>query len=221
MAISLQKGGNVSLSKEAPGLNQVKIGLGWDVRVTDGQPHDLDASVFLVAANGKVRSDADFIFYNQMCFPRGSATYNPPEGTSGARLQSRKPDNVIAHTGDNTTGEGEGDDEMILVALNLVPPDIQKIVVIVTIHDAAARGNQNFGQVSSAFIRIVDINGVADYVKGGTEIARFDLAEDASTNTALIFGELYRHGNEWKFRAVSEGSSGGLAALAKNYGVNL
>ena len=191
MAISLQKGGNISLSKESPGLNKVKVGLGWDVRVTDGADYDLDASAFLLSESGKVRSSADFIFYNQL----------------------KSADGSVVHTGDNRTGEGEGDDEEILVTLNSVPADVQKIAFVVTIHDAEKNG-QNFGQISSAFIRIVNLDNNA-------EIARFDLSEDASTNTAINFGELYRHGGEWKFRAVGEGSSGGLSALAKNYGVSL
>ena len=191
MAISLSKGGNVSLSKTTPGLNKIKIGLGWDVRVTDGAGYDLDASAFLLSESGKVRSSADFIFYNQL----------------------KSADGSVIHTGDNQTGEGEGDDEEILVTLNSVTPDIQKITFVVTIHDAE-KNNQNFGQISSAFIRIVNN-------ENNEEIARFDLSEDASTNTAMIFGELYRHSGEWKFRAVGEGSSGGLAALAKNFGVDL
>ena len=176
MAISLQKGGNVSLSKEAPGMQKMLIGLGWDVRATDGADFDLDGSAFLLNASGKVRSDADFIFYNR-------------------------------------TGEGEGDDETIIVELNKVPADVEKIAVAVTIHDAAARG-QNFGQVSSAFIRCVNQDN-------GTEIARFDLSEDASVETAMIFGEIYRHNGEWKFKAIGQGFKGGLGPLAKNYGVNI
>lgn len=191
MAISLTKGGNVSLSKASPGLNKIKVGLGWDVRVTDGADYDLDASAFLLSESGKVRSTADFIFYNQLKTADGSVT----------------------HTGDNRTGAGEGDDEEILVSLNSVASDVNKIVFVVTIHDAEAN-NQNFGQISTAFIRIVNNDN-------NEEIARFDLSEDASTNTAMIFGELYRHGGEWKFRAVGEGSSGGLGALAKTYGINL
>jgi tellurium resistance protein TerD len=191
MAISLTKGGNISLSKTTPGLNKVKVGLGWDVRVTDGTDFDLDASAFLLSGTGKIRSSADFIFYNQ--------------------LQSA--DGSVVHTGDNRTGEGEGDDEEILVTLNSVAADVQKITFVVTIHDADKNG-QNFGQISTAFIRIVNSDD-------NEEIARFDLSEDASTNTAMIFGELYRHSGEWKFRAVGEGSSGGLAALAKNFGVQL
>ena len=191
MAISLQKGGNVSLSKEAPGMQKMLIGLGWDVRATDGADFDLDGSAFLLNASGKVRSDADFIFYNQ------------PKSADGS----------VVHTGDNRTGEGEGDDETIIVELNKVPADVEKIAVAVTIHDAEARG-QNFGQVSSAFIRCVNQDN-------GTEIARFDLSEDASVETAMIFGEIYRHNGEWKFKAIGQGFKGGLGPLAKNYGVKI
>ena len=191
MAISLQKGGNVSLSKEAPGLTKMLIGLGWDVRATDGADFDLDGSAFLLNANGKVRSDADFIFYNQ------------PKSDNGA----------VVHQGDNRTGEGEGDDEVIEVNLAAVPADVEKIAITVTIHDADAR-KQNFGQVSSAFIRCVNPNG-------NVEIARFDLSEDASVETAMIFGEIYRHNGEWKFKAIGQGFKGGLGALAQHFGVNI
>lgn len=191
MAISLQKGGNVSLSKEAPGLTKMLIGLGWDVRATDGADFDLDGSAFLLNANGKVRSDADFIFYNQ------------PKSDNGA----------VVHQGDNRTGEGEGDDEVIEVDLAAVPADVEKIAITVTIHDADAR-KQNFGQVSSAFIRCVNPNG-------NVEIARFDLSEDASVETAMIFGEIYRHNGEWKFKAIGQGFKGGLGALAQHFGVNI
>ncbi len=191
MAISLQKGGNTSLSRTNPGLNRIRVGLGWDVRVTSGDAFDLDASAFLLGESGKIRSSADFIFYNQLKSSCGS----------------------VEHTGDNRTGEGDGDDETINVMLNSVPADVQKIAFTVTIHDQEGRG-YNFGQVSSAFVRIVDD-------ANNEEMARFDLSEDASTNTAMIFGELYRHNGEWKFRAVGEGFTGGLEALAKNYGVNL
>ena len=191
MAISLQKGGNVSLSKEAPGLTKMLIGLGWDVRATDGADFDLDGSAFLLNASGKVRSDADFIFYNQ------------PKSDNGA----------VAHQGDNRTGAGEGDDEVIEVNLSAVPADVDKIAITVTIHDADAR-KQNFGQVSSAFIRCVNPNG-------NVEIARFDLSEDASVETAMIFGEIYRHNGEWKFKAIGQGFKGGLGALAQHFGVNV
>lgn len=191
MAISLQKGGNVSLSKEAPSMSKMIIGLGWDVRATDGADFDLDGSAFLLNESGKVRSDADFIFYNQ----------------------SKSADGSVEHTGDNRTGEGDGDDEQIIIDLGKVPTDVQKIAISVTIHDAEARG-QNFGMVSSAFIRCINADG-------NSEIARFDLSEDASVETAMIFGEVYRHNGEWKFKAIGQGFKGGLGPLAKNYGVNV
>lgn len=191
MAISLSKGGNVSLTKEDPGLESITVGLGWDARSTDGQPFDLDASCFMLGANGKVRSDSDFIFYNNL----------------------KSPDGSVAHTGDNRTGEGEGDDESINVDLFKVPADVTRLVIAVTIHEADAR-KQNFGAVSNAFIRVVNS-------KTNKEIARFDLSEDASTNTAMIFGEVYRHNNEWKFKAVAQGYDGGLGPLAKSFGVNV
>jgi tellurium resistance protein TerD len=190
MSISIAKGGNVSLSKEAPGLTKILIGLGWDARATDGADFDLDASAFLLAESGKVRSDSDFIFYNQL----------------------KSSDGSVEHTGDNLTGEGEGDDEAIKVDLGRVPAEIQRIAVAVTIHDADNR-RQNFGMVQNAFIRVVNDSD-------NKEIARYDLSEDYSTETALIFGEVYRHGAEWKFRAVGQGFQGGLAPLARNYGVN-
>jgi tellurium resistance protein TerD len=191
MAISLQKGGNISLSKEAPGMKKMTVGLGWDVRATDGAGFDLDASVFLLNSTGKVRSDADFIFYNQ---PRSA-------------------DGSIQHTGDNRTGEGEGDDESISIELDKVPSDIEKISVCVTIHEAEAR-KQNFGMVSSAYVRCVNADS-------NVEVARFDLSEDASVETAMIFGEIYRHGSEWKFKAIGQGFAGGLGPLARNFGVNI
>lgn len=191
MAISLQKGGNVSLSKEAPSMSKMIIGLGWDVRATDGAAFDLDGSAFLLNAEGKVRSDADFIFYNQ----------------------SKSADGSVEHTGDNRTGDGDGDDEQIVIDLGKVPADVSKIAVSVTIHEAESRG-QNFGMVSSAFIRCVNADG-------NTEIARFDLSEDASVETAMIFGEVYRHNGEWKFKAIGQGFKGGLGPLAKHYGVNI
>ncbi|ABG15944.1 chemical-damaging agent resistance protein C [Yersinia pestis] len=190
MGVSLSKGGNVSLSKEAPTMTNVLIGLGWDARSTDGQDFDLDASAFLLTANGKVRNDADFIFYNNL----------------------KSSDGSVMHTGDNRTGEGEGDDESLKIKLPLIPADVDKIVFVVTIHDAQAR-RQSFGQVANAFIRLVnDDNGV--------EIARYDLSEDASTETAMLFGELYRHNAEWKFRAVGQGYAGGLSSVCAQYGIN-
>lgn len=190
MAISLTKGGNVNLSKEAPGLTNVLVGLGWDARATDGAAFDLDASAFMVKADGKVRSDADFIFYNQKVSVDGS----------------------VEHTGDNLTGQGDGDDESVKIDLTKVPAEIERVVFAVTIHEAQAR-NQSFGQVSKAYIRVVNASG-------GTEIARFDLSEDASTNTAMIFGEIYRAGSEWKFKAIGQGFNQGLGALAGNFGVS-
>ncbi|MFD3599765.1 TerD family protein, partial [Streptomyces sp. NPDC058656] len=161
MGVSLAKGGNVSLSKEAPGLTAVLVGLGWDVRTTTGTDYDLDASALLLNEAGKVASDTQFVFYNNLTSPDGS----------------------VEHTGDNLTGEGEGDDEVIKVNLAGVPADVTRIVFPVSIHDAENRG-QSFGQVRGAFIRIVN-------QAGGAEIARYDLSEDAATETAMVFGELY------------------------------
>jgi tellurium resistance protein TerD len=191
MAVSLSKGGNVSLNKEAPGLKAILIGLGWDARSTDGADFDLDASAFLLNSGGKVRNGQDFIFYNNL----------------------KSSDGSVEHTGDNLTGEGEGDDEAIKVNLEKVPGEIERIAVSVTIHEAEAR-RQNFGMVSNAFIRVVNQSD-------NKEIARFDLSEDMSTETAMIFGEIYRHNNEWKFKAVGQGYSGGLGALAKGFGVQI
>jgi tellurium resistance protein TerD len=191
MAISLQKGGNVNLSKEAPGLTKTIVGLGWDTRSTDGAAFDLDGAVFLCNASGKVRSDADFVFYNNLKSADGSVT----------------------HSGDNLTGAGEGDDETVTIELDKVPADVDKIVFAVTIHDADAR-KQNFGQVSKAFVRCINATGNA-------EIARYDLSEDGSTEAAMIFGEVYRAGADWKFRAIGQGFKGGLGPLATNYGVNV
>jgi tellurium resistance protein TerD len=191
MGVSLSKGGNVSLSKSDPGLRRILIGLGWDTRETAGADFDLDASLFMVGAGGRVRSDQDFIFYNNL----------------------RSADGSVEHTGDNLTGVGEGDDESIRVSLDTVPAEIDKLAVTVTIHDAEAR-RQSFGQVDNAFIRIVNEDN-------NNEIVRYDLSEDASTETAMIFGEVYRHGGEWKFRAVGQGYTGGLGPLARNFGVNV
>lgn len=190
MAISLSKGGNISLAKEAPGMSNVLVGLGWDPRATDGAEFDLDASVFMLNASGKARQDSDFIFYGHPASPCGA----------------------VVHQGDNRTGEGEGDDEQVIVKLNDVPADVDKLAIVVTIHDADRRG-QSFGQVGNAYIRIVDNDS-------GTEVARYDLSEDASMETAMVFGELYRHDGSWKFKAVGQGYSGGLAAAAATYGLN-
>ncbi|MEV0775981.1 TerD family protein [Streptomyces sp. NPDC050428] len=191
MGVSLSKGGNVSLSKEAPGLTAVLVGLGWDARSTTGADFDLDASALLVNAAGKVPSDQHFIFYNNL----------------------KSPDGSVEHTGDNLTGEGEGDDESLKVNLAGVPADVDKIVFPVSIHEAESRG-QSFGQVRNAFIRVVNQDG-------GAELARYDLTEDASTETAMVFGELYRNGAEWKFRAVGQGYASGLAGIATDFGVGV
>lgn len=191
MSISLTKGGNISLSKTDPSLKNILVGLGWDARPTDGTDFDLDASAFLVKEDGKVRSDGDFIFYNQTKSSCGS----------------------VEHTGDNRTGAGDGDDESLIVLLDKVPPEIQRVIFTVTIHDADQR-KQNFGQVSKAYVRIVNKDS-------DQEITRYDLSEDASIETAMIFGEIYRHSGEWKFKAVGQGFAGGLGALARQYGINV
>ncbi|MDR0281577.1 MAG: TerD family protein [Paucimonas sp.] len=191
MAVSLSKGGNVSLTKEVPGLSEVIVGLCWDPRVTDGSEFDLDASVFITGENGKVLSDAGFIFYNNK--------------TSA--------DGAVEHMGDNRSGQGDGDDEQVTVKLAVLPAEVKKLVFAVTIHDAEARA-QSFGQVSNACIRVVN---KAD----GKEIARYDLSEDASGETAMIFGELYRHNDEFKFKAIGQGFAGGLKPLAEAHGVSI
>jgi tellurium resistance protein TerD len=191
MAISLQKGGNLSLSKTDPSLREVLVGLGWAARSSDGADFDLDASLFMVQDNGKVRGDHDFIFYNQL------------KSTCGA----------VEHTGDNKTGAGEGDDEALKIRLADVPAAIARLVIAVTIHEAGQR-RQNFGMVQDAFVRIVNL-------ETNSEIVRFDLSEDYSTETAMIFAEIYRYNGEWKFRAVGQGYAGGLAALAIQHGVEI
>ncbi|CAB3968823.1 tellurium resistance protein TerE [Burkholderia cenocepacia] len=191
MAVSLSKGGNVSLSKEAPGLSEIVVGLGWDPRVTDGTEFDLDASIFVTGENGKVLNDASFIFYNN----------------------KKSADGSIEHLGDNRSGQGDGDDEQVNVKLAGLAADVKKLVFAVTIHDSEAR-KQSFGQVSNAYIRVVN---KAD----SKEIARYDLSEDASTETAMIFGELYRHNDEFKFKAIGQGFTGGLKPLAEAHGVSI
>ena len=191
MSVSLNKGGNVSLTKIAPALTSVSIGLGWDTRTTSGADFDLDASALVCGADRRVLSDQHFVFYNNL----------------------RSPDGSVEHTGDNLTGEGEGDDETINVELSLVPAHVERIVFPVSIHDADVR-RQSFGQVLNAFIRVVDR-------VTGAEVTRYDLSEDASSETAMIFGELYRHSGEWKFRAVGQGYASGLAGIARDYGVNV
>lgn len=192
MGISLAKGQKISLSKTNPGLNKVVVGIGWDVNMYDtGGDFDLDASAFLLGANGKVTSQNDFIFYSQKNHPSGA----------------------VEHLGDNLTGAGEGDDEQIKVNLSLVPADIERIAFSVTIYEADARG-QNFGMVSNSFIRIYN-------EETGEEILRYDLGEDFSIETAAIFGELYKNNGEWKFNAIGSGFQGGLAAICNNYGINV
>ncbi|MFI1394154.1 TerD family protein [Streptomyces sp. NPDC020681] len=191
MGVSLSKGGNVSLSKEAPGLTAVVVGLGWDVRSTTGTDFDLDASALLVDAGGKVLTDQHFVFFNNL----------------------KSPDGSVEHTGDNLTGEGEGDDEQLKVNLAGVPAEVDKIVFPVSIHEGESR-QQSFGQVRNAFIRVVN-------QAGGAELARYDLSEDASTETAMVFGELYRNAAEWKFRAVGQGYASGLRGIAQDFGVNI
>jgi tellurium resistance protein TerD len=191
MSVSLSKGGNVSLTKQAPGLTAALVGLGWDARTTSGADFDLDASALLVDTSGRVLSDQHFVFFNNLTSPDGS----------------------VEHTGDNLTGEGEGDDEAIKVDLARVPAEVDKIVFTVSIYDADNR-RQSFGQVRNAYIRVVN---QAD----NAEITRYDLSEDASTETAMIFGEVYRNGAEWKFRAVGQGYESGLAGIARDFGVNI
>lgn len=192
MAISLQKGQKVDLTKGNPNLSKIVVGLGWDTNKYDGgADFDLDAAAFLLGANGKVIRDEDFVFYNNLKHDSGS----------------------VLHMGDNLTGEGEGDDEQIKVDLSKVPSNIEKISFTVTIHEADSR-HQNFGQVSNAFIRIVDETT-------NREIIRYDLGEDFSVETAVVVGELYRRGGEWKFNAIGSGFKGGLAALGRNFGVNV
>ena len=191
MGVSLTKGGNVSLTKEAPGLTAVAVGLGWDARTTTGVEFDLDASAIACGTDKRVLSDQHGIFFNNLRSPEGS----------------------IEHTGDNLTGEGDGDDEVINVDLAGTPPNIDSIVFPVSIYDADAR-SQSFGQVRNAYIRVVNR-------ANGSEIARYDLSEDASTETAMVFGELYRNGADWKFRAVGQGYASGLAGIARDFGVNV
>ena len=177
--------------RKNPELDEILIGLGWDVRATDGRDFDLDASAFLLGPSGKVRSDADFCFYNNL------------NAAGGA----------VVHQGDNRTGAGDGDDEQVKIVLSKMPADIDKVAIVVTIHEGERNG-QSFGQVANAFIRLVN-------EKTGREVVRYDLSEDASVETAMILGEVYRHGTDWKFRAVGQGYKGGLGPLAMNYGVNV
>lgn len=191
MGISLVKGGNLSLTKAAPGMTAVTVGLGWDARTTTGATFDLDASALGLGSDDTVLSDAYFIFFNQ----------------------KRSPEGAIEHKGDNRTGEGGGDDEVIAIDLAAAPDTLTKVVFLASIYEAEANG-VTFGQVRNAYIRVVNSDD-------GSELARYDLSEDASVETAMVFGELYRHNTEWKFRAIGQGYSTGLAGIAKDYGVNL
>lgn len=192
MAVSLVKGQKVDLTKGNPGLCKLTVGLGWDVnKYSGGSAFDLDAEAFLLGLSGKVSSDADFIFYGNLKHSSGG----------------------VEHLGDNLTGEGEGDDEQIVVDLSMIPASVEKIAFTVTIYDADTR-SQNFGQVENAFIRIVDQTN-------NTELVRYDLCEDFSIETAIVFAELYRHNGEWKFNAIGSGFSGGLKDICLNYGVNV
>ena len=183
MTINLTKGGNVSLTQEAPGLTDIRVGLGWDEQAGTGDEFDLDASVFMLGTNDKLLSDQHFVFFNNL----------------------RSPDGSVSHSGDNLTGQGDGDDEVVTVNLPTVPLGVARVVFVVTIYEAPERG-QNFGQVRNAFIRVVDDST-------GAELVRYDLSEDFAVEDAVIFGELYRRGDEWKFRAVGQGHTGGLTGL--------
>lgn len=192
MSIVLKKGQKIDLTKGNPSLTKITVGLGWDTNAYDGgYDFDLDASVFMVGKSGRVENDEDFIFYNNLRHPSGS----------------------VEHTGDNRTGEGDGDDEAIKVDLKKIPDYIDKIAFTVTIYDAKAR-NQNFGQVSNSYVRVVDENN-------GSEVLRYDLGEDFSIETAIVVCEIYRYNGEWKFNAIGSGFEGGLEALCKNYGLNV
>ena len=192
MPVNLQKGQKVSLTKGNPGLKKVVVGLGWDVNAFDtGGDFDLDAAAFLLGDSGKVTGSEDFVFYGNLKHPSGS----------------------VEHMGDNLTGAGEGDDEQIRIDLSLVPANVTKIAFTATIYEAEAR-RQNFGQVSNAFVRIYN-------EETGEELLRYDLGEDFSIETAAVFGELYKNGDEWKFNAIGSGYQGGLAALCANFGVEV
>jgi len=192
MSVSLSKGGRVSLSKEAPGLTKIKIGLGWDTNATDtGLDFDLDASLFMLDANGKVPDDSDFIFFNNL----------------------KSKDGSVEHEGDNLTGEGDGDDEVIAVDLSKVNAKYNSLAITVTIHESEAR-RQNFGQVSNAFVRVIDASN-------SKELAIFELDEDFSSETAILFGTLYRKNGEWRFKAEGSGFNNGLAGFCGLYGINI
>ncbi|MHA7304370.1 TerD family protein [Arthrobacter sp. TMN-49] len=190
-SLTLSKGNNLSLTKADPGLSKAVVGLGWDPRTTSGEAFDLDASALLIGQNGKVRSNDDFIFYNQLEAKDGS----------------------VKHLGDNRTGEGDGDDEQILIDLGTVSADIDRVIIVVSIDQADAR-RQNFGQVRDAYCRVVNQDNDA-------EIVRYDLSEDAASETTMVFAEIYRHSAEWKFRAVGQGYASGLHGIATDYGIAL
>lgn len=191
MAIQLSKGQRVDLTKNDPTLQKIGIGLGWDVKQFDGgQDYDLDASAFLLNASGKCRTELDFIFYNNL----------------------KSVDGSVVHAGDNRTGEGDGDDEFVSINLSKVPQDVDKVAITVTIHDAELR-RQNFGQISNAYVRLVNEDT-------GAEVLRYDLGEDFSVETAVVFCEVYRQANDWKFNAVGSGYQGGLQSLVNAYGLD-
>ena len=197
MPINLTKGQKVDLTKGNPGLKKIMVGLGWDVNQFDsGADFDLDAAAFLLGENGKVLKDEDFVFYNNL------------DGRNGA----------VVHKGDNLTGEGEGDDEVILIDFTKVPDEIKKIAITVTIHEAVQRG-QNFGQVSNAYVRVARRSNKDDMT--GIEELKYDLMEEFSIETAIVVCEIYRHGNDWKFNAVGSGYQGGLEALCRSFGINV
>jgi tellurium resistance protein TerD len=191
VGVSLSKGGNVSLTKAAPNLTAVIVGLGWDARTTTGGDFDLDASALLTNTQGKVANDSNFVFFNNL----------------------KSPDGSVEHTGDNLTGEGAGDDEQVRVNLAGLPAEAARVVFPVSIYAGDTSG-QTFGQVRNAFIRVVNQSD-------NSELARYDLSEDASTETAMVFGEIYRNGADWKFRAVGQGYASGLAGIARDFGVNV
>ncbi len=190
-SLTLSKGSNLSLTKADPGLERALIGLGWDPRTTSGDPFDLDASALLLGTNGKVRSNDDFIFYNQLSTKDGS----------------------VVHQGDNRTGQGDGDDEQILIDLSILPDDVDRVVIVVSIDQAEAR-HQNFGQVRDAYCRVVNQDTDA-------EVVRYDLSEDAAAETCMIFSEIYRNRGEWKFRAIGQGYASGLHGVATDFGIAL
>ena len=192
MSIKLVKGEKIDLTKGNASLKKITIGLGWDTnKYSGGLTFDLDTSAFLVGSNGKTNHDEDFIFYNNL------------EGRNKS----------VIHKGDNRTGEGEGDDEQIFVDFSKIPDDVDKIAITVTIYDAAQK-HQNFGQVSNAYVRVLNDDTEQ-------EILRYDLGEDFSVETAIVVCELYRHNGEWKFNAIGSGFKDGLEALCRNYGLNV